>query len=202
MDEENPYAVSAECMGIGASEVSTSDPYSFQVVGNAIVCGSEVILPSICPLTSGTEDLVPVSVTAEYAIFSLVIRQRSCRVTYWLSRQERRKQRFTYAGFLVLFCVGIASLFLGSLLGRLDVAVNAALGIAFICISVVGLRRTGIRLHVARYEAPDTHWIAGFPKPYLTLLAHCDPLIASAQASKQLGEATGQFDAPIDDEKA
>lgn len=197
MVEENPYAVSAECMGKGESDTSTNDPYSFQVVGNAVVCGSEVILPSICPLTRDTEDLVPASVTAEYAIFSLVIRQRSCRVIYWLSRQTRRKQRWTKAGFLVLFWIGIASMFVGTPLESPGVPLATVLGIICIFASVVGLRRTGIRLHVARYKAPNTYWISGFPKAYVALLAHCDSLISSAQESKPFAkrpENVAQFD--------
>ncbi len=171
MNEHNPYAVSPEFSGAADASFDGTSPTQFQVSGDLLICGSKVILPPVCVVTGDSHDLVTVSQQTQFPSFKIVVIQRSCHVVYWLSRRIQKRRRLLATIFATLIGLGIAEVFVGSQLNSQRSGLIGFLGItgwAAILVGMICLAATTHTLKLVRYEAPNTYWVRGFNKGFLS----------------------------------
>lgn len=172
MIDENPFAVGESCDGAQAlpSVVGTQ---GFHIDGDLLVCGRSVRLPMICLYTGATEDLIAVTQNSQYPSMKLVLHQRTCRLTYHVTRSGNRSRDLTR-----IVCV-IAGL-LGGVVAGIGMTKTTGLffltGVFIIALASIVFSRLRPPLRLVQFRAPDMFWIRGFPLPYLQRLAnhHCE----------------------------
>ena len=166
--DDNPFAVSPFCSGHEAPIVESGDPLQFRIEYKNVVCGSQLILPKICIQTGQTDELIPVTVQPRFPSFKLVLIQRQCLVTYWLTRSQRKSQHLWSA---VLLGAGVLAAV--SFLFSVRNAGNAlaipftVTGIGLFCIvsAFAILRSPSLRL--VRFISPGAYYVAGFSDKHL-----------------------------------
>jgi len=165
--DENPFAVAESCTGAQAA-ASPVELDRFRVDGDRLVCGRSVRLPMICVYTGAMEDLIAVSQNSQYPSMKLVLRQRTCRLTYFVDRTENRRRDLTR-----IVCV-IAGL-LGGVFAGIGMTMTAGwlflAGIFIIALTSIVFSRLRPPLRLVKFRAPDMFWIRGFPLSYLQRLA-------------------------------
>ena len=167
MIDENPFAVAESCTGARAA-ASLATVNDFRVDGDLLVCGRSVRLPAICLYTGATEDLIAVTQNSQYPSMKLVLHQRTCRLTYHVTRSGNRSRDLTR-----IACV-IAGL-LGGVVAGIGMTMTTGLffltGVFIIALASIVFSRLRPPLRLVQFRAPDMFWIRGFPLPYLQRLA-------------------------------
>ena len=167
MIDENPFAVAESCTGTQA-ELSVAGSQGFRVDGDLLVCGQSVKLPMICLYTGATENLIPVLQFPQYPSMKLVLRQRTCRLTYYVDRVGNRRRNFIRMACVVAGLLGgvVAGIGMTRTTGLLFLA-----GVVMIMLVSILFSRLRPPLRLVRFQAPGMYWIGGFPHPYLQRVA-------------------------------
>jgi hypothetical protein len=164
--DANPFAVAESCTGAQAA-ASLATVNDFRVDGDLLVCGRSVSLPEICLYTGATEDLIAVTQNSQYPSMKLVLHQRTCGPTYYVTRSENRSRNLTR-----IVCV-IVGLFGGVVAG---IGMTKATGLFFltgvfiVAVASIVFSRLRPPLRLVKFQAPDMFWIRGFPLSYLQRL--------------------------------
>ena len=167
-DSDNPFAVSRHCTGLPDAVFTAASPTDFVVLNDVIVCGKQVILPKICALTGTTEDLVPVTVRTQFPSFKLVVVQRYCNVTYFISRSRRTRLRLRTLATIALALSAVALIILGASINDFRFGpLVALLGILMFGAVFVSALFNSPSLRLERFESPNTYSIRGFSQSYL-----------------------------------
>ena len=167
MLDETPFAVAESCTGaqVAASLATVND---FRVDGDLLVCGRAVRLPEICLYTGATEDLIAVTQFSQYPSMKLVLRQRTCGLTYYVDRSKKGSRDVKRIVCVIggLFGGVVAGIGMTKTTGWLFLA-----GIFIIAVASIVFSRLRPPLGLVKFRAPDMFWIRGFPLSYLQRLA-------------------------------
>lgn len=167
-DSDNPYAVSRHCAGLADVSFVAANPADFVVINDLIVCSHQVILPKICALTGATKDLVPVTVRTQFPSFKLVVVQRYCSVTYFISRSRRTRRRLRTLATIGTALGAVALIILGASINDPQFGpLVALLGILMFVAVFVSALFSVPALRLERFESPNTYLIRGFSQSYL-----------------------------------
>lgn len=168
--EQNPY----EVLNVDPVPLSNEADSAnwFTVEGDLLVCGAFAILPEICVFTGAAEDLVARTAVVQYPSFRLIIFRRECRIQYYLTWAEDKKQRrisFLTTGGIIF---GLLLMF-ASIPTRLPalVVIGPILALILWFVKFLLTVTTGLNLRIAGFNSPGTYRIRGFPLPFLSTLA-------------------------------
>lgn len=171
MPSENPFEVSAFYGDNAVPQEPYSSPYDFDLEGNLIICGSHLILPSICVYTGATEDLVAQQKQTEFPSMKLVVVQRSCSITMYVANTEKARRAKWSLIWGAVGVIGFTAAMTTLLARDRQYAILFPVGIAIACLSLFLLSRWNLPLQLVRYKAPGHYWVKGFPTAFLLRLA-------------------------------
>lgn len=170
MTTDNPFEVSELCTGSRQTDSPFANPAMFRVEGDLLVCGDSVILPQVCARSLTCEDLVAKSTPVQFASFRLVLVQRHCAVTYYVTRSKTRR----WSMMLVSLVSAIAAaILLTATLGGLSSIFPAIIFTVWFVMMLVQFirRRNSVPLTLVSYQAPGIYRIRGFSRAYLDTIS-------------------------------
>lgn len=171
MASENPFEVSS-LYGVNASiQKPYASPFDFDLEDNLVVCGSQLILPRICVHTGVTDDLVQEERKTEFPSMKVVIVQRSCSITLFVSRTERARRQKVALILITIGATGFLTAIAALLLQERRLAILFPIGVVVACVSLFLFNRWNMPLQLVRYRAPGIHWVKGFSQSFLEALA-------------------------------
>lgn len=177
MSEENPYSVSPECIG-GENAREGVPSGGFVVDGDKIICGNSVGLPPICIFTGLRDDLVPLTVVAQYSSWRLVIRQHSVRCLLFVRRSLYQQHRRNRIGGTVLAVLGLFVMFGGPIL-LVAPPVTFLLGIVLVVLGFILTQTQQVVLWIHRHRG-NQYWIEGIRPQFFSAL---EELVKTAQSN-------------------
>ena len=178
-NHQNPYAVSEHASGAVRELVSGN----IRLDGDLLVVGLKAQLPEICVVSGETQDLVNVQRKLTYVspvvivVFILsrviglilyLIMRKQTKVSFYMSRQVRRKKRWmSFLGFVMLLAT------IAAVIGFADVGAPGMspwlllIPFTMFIVSVTLLIKGNHILQVKKFQKPDEFWIKGLKLPFL-----------------------------------
>ena len=163
-DESNPYAPPKTLTRPQSTAASTR----FTVDGKLIRCGPELRLPAICIRTGALSDLTEVTKTLKHSppwaffvggIILALIMQKSCRVSYFVSASEKKRQLIWMLGGVGMVVLGAVCLVLGISFRIPEVL--ALLGIFMMLGGLVTVVEKQQMLKIKKRDGGSAFWIGG-----------------------------------------
>ncbi|MCA9066932.1 MAG: hypothetical protein KDA96_27885, partial [Planctomycetaceae bacterium] len=150
----------------------------FAIEGQLLRCGKTVTLPPVCIRTGSTDDLVTVNKTLKHAppwafmvggLILVLILQKSCYVTYCISRETKKKMTLLLTIGLLVAVFGIGVILLDAAL--LQNGLLILVGIIFVVAGIITAAVSSSPLKISRRDGDQVFWISGCKQPFFNRLA-------------------------------
>lgn len=169
IDADDPYAPPPSGR---SSRPRSSGSGRFSVDGKLIKCGKHVSLPKICVKTGAKKNLVAVEKTLKHSpgwawlggLILVLITQKSCEVTYYMSKAAKKQSTLLLTIGVVTFILGIG-LCIGGAASQHELLVLP--GLLMIIGGLITVMIGSAPVKISRRDGEKTFWLAGCKPAFL-----------------------------------